>query len=247
MKVLNFGSLNIDYVYGVEHFVKKGETISSDSLHVFSGGKGLNQSVALAKAGAEVYHAGVIGQDGTFLLEVLREAGVNTNHILIRDDIRTGNAIIQNDQAGDNCIILFGGANQNVRREEVDRVLDDFDRGDFIVLQNEISEMPYIMKRAHEKGLVMVLNPSPMNEKIWKLPLQYVNYFMLNEGEAAQLIEVESDCAETLLHGLTAKFPEAGMIVTLGERGSVFEENHQTYHQDALVVETVDTTAAGDT
>jgi len=95
MKVLNFGSLNIDYVYDVDDFVKKGETISSKALNVFSGGKGLNQSVALARAGAEVYHAGMIGEDGKFLLELLKESGVNTDNVLIRNDIRSGNAIIQ--------------------------------------------------------------------------------------------------------------------------------------------------------
>ena len=83
MKILNFGSLNIDYVYRLDHIVKKGETISSESLNVYSGGKGLNQSVALGKAGAEVYHAGAIGDDGKFLTEVLRAAGVNTDHIKV--------------------------------------------------------------------------------------------------------------------------------------------------------------------
>ena len=83
MKILCFGSLNIDYTYKVEHFVQKGETISSQSLQVFSGGKGLNQSIALAKAGAEVYHAGAVGTDGGFLLRQLEEAGVNTEHVVV--------------------------------------------------------------------------------------------------------------------------------------------------------------------
>ena len=72
MKIVNFGSLNIDYVYSVEHFVQKGETISSDSLEVFSGGKGLNQSVAMGRAGIEVFHAGAVGADGESLLQLLR-------------------------------------------------------------------------------------------------------------------------------------------------------------------------------
>lgn len=100
MKVLCFGSLNIDYTYKVEHFVRKGETLSSESLQVFSGGKGLNQSIALAKAGVEVYHAGAVGEDGGFLLEELKGANVDVSHITVRKDIRTGNAIIQNDREG---------------------------------------------------------------------------------------------------------------------------------------------------
>ena len=139
MKVLNFGSLNIDYVYDVDNFVRKGETISSKALKVFCGGKVLNQSVALARAGAEVYHAGMIGEDGQFLLDLLKEVGVNIDNIVIRDDIRTGNAIIQRDKSGDNCIILFAGANRSITKDYVDKVLSGFKEGDYIVLQNEIS------------------------------------------------------------------------------------------------------------
>lgn len=98
MKVLCFGSLNIDYTYKVEHFVQKGETISSDGLEVFSGGKGLNQSVALAKAGVNVYHAGAIGKEGMFLLEMLENAGVHTDYVKVLEDVKTGHAIIQNDK-----------------------------------------------------------------------------------------------------------------------------------------------------
>ena len=98
MKVLNFGSLNIDYVYDVENFVRKGETISSKGLNVFCGGKGLNQSVALARAGAKVYHAGMVGEDGIFLVDLLKAAGVDTGNILVSKDERSGNAIIQRDK-----------------------------------------------------------------------------------------------------------------------------------------------------
>ena len=83
MKILNFGSLNIDYVYSVDHFVQKGETISSSQMNIFSGGKGLNQSTALGRAGAQVFHAGRIGKGGEFLVEQLKEAGVNTDLVVL--------------------------------------------------------------------------------------------------------------------------------------------------------------------
>ena len=172
MKVLCFGSLNIDYTYRVPHFVHKGETLSSESLEVFSGGKGLNQSVALAKAGVDTYHAGVIGEDGMFLVKVLQEAGVHTELIKIRSDVRTGNAIIQNDHEGDNCILLYGGANQAVTEKQVDETIEKFEKGDFLLIQNEINELSYIVQKAHEKQMKIVLNPSPMNEKILNLPLK---------------------------------------------------------------------------
>ena len=250
MKVLCFGSLNIDYTYKVEHFVKKGETLSSDGLGVYGGGKGLNQSVALAKAGTEVYHAGAIGQDGMFLLDMLKEAGAHTEYVKVLDEVRTGNAIIQNDKSGDNCILLYGGANQAITREQVDEVMAHFEKGDYIVLQNEINELGYIMEKAHEKGLVTVLNPSPMNEKISTLPLDTVNYFLLNEVEASQILGKETTGDETwevIAGQLLERFPHASIVLTMGSEGSVFKNQEETVIQPIYKVQAVDTTAAGDT
>ena len=126
MKILNFGSLNLDYVYDVEHFVRKGETIASREMRIFCGGKGLNQSVALSKAGAPVYHAGLVGQDGGILREMLISAGVHDELVRCLPDTPTGNAIIQRDATGDNCILLYGGANQKVTEEFVREVLEEF-------------------------------------------------------------------------------------------------------------------------
>ncbi|MBR4195819.1 MAG: hypothetical protein IKQ95_03810 [Synergistaceae bacterium] len=113
MRVLSFGSLNIDNVYSVPHFIARGETLAARSLNVFSGGKGLNQSVALAKAGLKVFHAGAIGEnDGQFLVDELEAAGVNTEYIKRLKGVKTGHTIIQNNTDGDNCILLYGGANQ---------------------------------------------------------------------------------------------------------------------------------------
>ena len=247
MKILCFGSLNIDYTYKVEHFVQKGETISSQSLQVFSGGKGLNQSIALAKAGAEVYHAGAVGTDGGFLLRQLEEAGVNTEHVVVLDKIRTGNAIIQNDKVGDNCIILYGGANQAITREQVERVLKSFNEGDYLLLQNEINELPYIMEKAHRKGMNVILNPSPMDEKMKELPLDDVDYFLLNEVEAGQILDTGETDGEILAERLLERFPGASIVLTLGSKGSIYADREQKVHQRAYRVRTVDTTAAGDT
>ena len=250
MKVLCFGSLNIDYTYKVPHFVKKGETLASERLQVFGGGKGLNQSVALAKAGTEVYHAGSIGQDGMFLLDMLKDAGVNTDFVKILDTVRTGNAIIQNDKSGDNCIILYGGANQAITREQVDEVMSHFESGDYLVLQNEINELGYIVEKAHEKGMIIVLNPSPMNEKILALPLDVINYFILNEVEAAQILGKEDkgeESWEQIADDLLKKFPQATIVLTMGSEGSVFKNQKETVCQSIYKVQAVDTTAAGDT
>lgn len=246
-KVLCFGSLNIDYVYKVEHFVKKGETISSTSLNVFSGGKGLNQSVALGKAGCNTYHAGMIGQDGTFLLDVLKDAGVNTSLTLISDTARTGNAIIQNDSAGDNCIILYPGSNRQITEEMVDMVLDHFEKGDYLILQNEINKLDYITQKAKELGMIIVLNPSPFDEKLTMDILKRADWMVLNEVEASQLTGCDSYEETLLAAALRKSYPDTCFVLTLGINGSCCITAEETVHQDIYPAKTVDTTAAGDT
>ena len=250
MKILSFGSLNIDYVYSVPHFVKKGETLSAKELNVYTGGKGLNQSIALARAGVETYQAGAIGTDGMFLLEQLKEAGVKTDLVKILDDVRTGNAIIQNNDEGDNCIVLFGGANQAITKEQVDEAFKDFTNEDYLLIQNEINELSYIVEKAKEEGMKIILNPSPMNEKIMKLPLDQIDYFILNEIEAMQILEmdkpeeIDGKYIASLLH---EKFKDATIVLTLGSEGSVCISDDEYVEQSIYKVKAIDTTAAGDT
>lgn len=250
MKILSFGSLNIDYVYSVPHFVKKGETLSAKELNVYTGGKGLNQSIAFARAGVETYQAGAIGTDGMFLLEQLKEAGVKTDLVKILDDVRTGNAIIQNDDEGDNCIVLFGGANQAITKEQVDEVFKDFTNEDYLLIQNEINELSYIVEKAKEEGMKIILNPSPMNEKIMKLPLDQIDYFILNEIEAMQILEmdkpeeIDGKYIASLLH---ERFKDATIVLTLGSEGSVCISDDEYVEQSIYKVKAIDTTAAGDT
>ena len=259
-KILSFGSLNIDYVYSVDHFVQKGETLASGALEIFSGGKGLNQSVALGRAGAEVFHAGAVGPDGQFLLDLLQEAGVDTHLVKQLESVRTGNAIIQRDPEGNNCILLYGGANQAITREQVKESLEGFGAGDYIVLQNEINQMPFLMEQAHAKEMHIVLNPSPMNGRIFEMPLGCVDYLILNEVEAAQILEADTPAlgdekaalgdekaGEAMAELLKKKFPRSRIVLTLGENGSVYCGEETRIRQPAYAVRAVDTTAAGDT
>lgn len=247
MKALCFGSLNIDYTYRVPHFVRKGETLAARSLQVFSGGKGMNQAVALARAGAPAQMAGAIGRDGLFLLEQLRQAGAGTEYVQVLENERTGNAFIQNDDEGDNCILLYGGANQAVSKEQIDRVLENFQAGDYLVLQNEISQIPYLMERGHKRGMKLVLNPSPMERAVLDYPLEYVDIFMLNRLEGEELLGRECPDEKELLEKLGEKYPAAEIVLTLGEKGSLYRRGETVVSQPAYSVRTVDTTGAGDT
>ena len=246
MKILSFGSLNLDKVYSVDHFVRAGETMSSAKLEEFCGGKGLNQSVALARAGGEVYHAGCVGSaDGGMLLDMLSSSGVDIS-LVKQLSCPSGHAIIQVNTNGQNCILLYGGANQEVSKEQIDETLAKFDAGDMLVLQNEISNLHYLIEAAGKKGMVIVLNPSPMTPEILTLPLEYVSYFLLNEVEARDICGediAEEDCPAELLR----RYPGSKVVMTLGSRGCVYQDAEQKLTCPARRVQAVDTTAAGDT
>ena len=244
MKVLNFGSLNIDYVYAVDHILKEGETISSKKLEVFPGGKGLNQSIALARAGIPVYHAGTVGPEGDWLVELCRENQVNTRFIR-SVDVKNGHTIIQVDKNGQNSILLFGGSNQAQTEEHIDQVLGYFEAGDMLLLQNEINLLDVIIEKAWSRGITIVLNPSPFDEKLVRCDLHKVDWFLLNEVEAWQMTGQEDP--DALPEALIQKYPEAKFVLTLGDKGSIYKDREQEYHQEIFPVKAVDTTAAGDT
>ena len=188
MKVLCFGSLNLDHVYRVDHIVRPGETITSSSYQIFSGGKGLNQAVALGRANAACTMAGAIGKDGLDLLAALEQSNISTDRILVKDD-RTGHTIIQVDRSGQNSILYFPGTNQMVDESYIEQVLSAFEPDDYILLQNEINNVPAIMKRAKQKGLRIAFNPSPITSDLLGYPLELVDLFILNELEGYELTQ----------------------------------------------------------
>ena len=244
MKILNFGSCNIDYVYSLDHIVKVGETETTHKLEKFPGGKGLNQSIAVAKAGAEIYHAGCVGNDSEMLTNILQENGVDISY-LKSIDTKNGHAVIQVSDNGENSIFLYPGSNEMVTIDYIDTVIKNFDAGDIIILQNEINNVDYIIRKAHQKGMCIILNPSPFNEKINKIDFNMLSYLILNEVELRDI----SECTEPEegLQCLTQAYPKLKVILTLGENGSVLVDGNQKLYQSAFIVDAVDTTAAGDT
>jgi ribokinase len=244
MKILNYGSLNLDHVYRVDHFVAPGETLASLGYERHCGGKGGNQSIALARAGAAVWHAGKIGPDGLVLRDTLAAAGVDV-HLLRLDGTATGHAIIQVDRRGENAILLHGGANQEITDAEAVATLADFGPGDLLLLQNEISAIPAILRHARSRGLTVALNPAPLGPEVSGYPLEFVNLFILNEIEGAQLSgEAEP---EAILAALRRRFPAAEFVLTLGAQGARWADADRAVAVPAERVNAVDTTAAGDT
>lgn len=247
MKVLNIGSINIDRTYRVCSFVKPGETVSSRSYEERAGGKGLNQSIACARAGAEVWHVGAVGSEGSFLVELLQEAGVTCDLVKVSAQ-PTGHAVIQVEDSGQNCIIICGGANDDVQAADIAAALDTCQEGDLVLLQNEVPNVSFAISEAKRRGLTVALNPSPYSREIERLPLDDVDLFIVNEIEAAALAGMQ-DTDDTGGIGMTLRdrFPGAAFLITLGSAGSMYVAHGCSVRQGAFHVETVDTTGAGDT
>ncbi len=244
MRVINFGSLNIDHVYRVERFAKPGETLASTHYQQFVGGKGLNQSIALARAGAKVMHAGSIGADGATLKSTLEADGVDVSCVFDVDG-PSGHAIIQVDSCGENCILLHGGANQRNGPETMACVFGRAKPGDLLLLQNEINDLPAIIQQAAERQLQVVFNPAPMSNEVLRYPLHKVDYLILNQTEAAALTAQQG--ITEILAMLRERFAHCKVVLTQGADGAVYQDQRQKLHVDAVAVRAIDTTAAGDT
>ncbi len=244
MKIVNYGSINLDHVYQVDHIVQPGETLLAAEQNLFCGGKGLNQSIALAKAGAEIFHAGVVGEDGDILLDALRDAGVDISNVR-RAPGASAHTVIQVDRNGQNCIIVFSGENMRPSEADIDRVLADFAPGDAVLMQNELFNTPLMMRKAAEKGLAIIFNPSPVSREMLSYPLETVSWFLLNEIEGEALTG-ETDPGR-ILDVLAKKYPNGSVVLTLGANGAWAMDRGQRFFQPAFEVQAVDTTAAGDT
>ena len=227
MKILNIGSLNIDKVYSVDHFVQAGETLTAPHAETFSGGKGLNQSVALARAGAEVYAAGAVGPDGLFLKALLEQSGADTRYLQVMEGEVTGHAIIQLVPSGQNSIIISAGANGALTETYIDDTLSHFGPGDLLLLQNETSNVPYAMKKAKELGLKVAFNASPITAQIFEYPLELVDYFIINEIEGQAIAGCEETGHKAILAALAARFPKAVIVLTLGKDGVLYHSGEE--------------------
>ncbi len=244
MKILDFGSLNLDTVYRVDHIVQPGETLLPLFVRSYCGGKGLNQSIAIARAGCQVFHAGRVGPDGSRLLDQLKEAGVDV-HLVETVEARTGHTVIQVDSQGQNAILLFGGANRVIEKTFIDRTLKGFRKGDMLVLQNEISEVAYLIQRGSERGMRICFNASPADAALVQYPLHLVHTLLVNEIEGSTL--AGTDDPDRIVDVLIAQGYGKEVVLTLGKRGVLFGDGKRKFRFKSFSVPVVDTTGAGDT
>ena len=160
-------------------------------------------------------------------------------------DEKSGHAIIQIDRRGENCILVYPGANHCFTEAKVDEILSDFNEGDLLLLQNEINLMDYIVKSAHERGLKIALNPAPFNDKVKAIDLSLIDYLVVNEIEGCDLANEEDE--SKVIDTLKSMYPQTHILLTLGSKGCLYTQGEMVIKQEAYKVEAVDTTAAGDT
>ena len=245
MKIVNLGSLNVDHVYRVDKMIVGGETKACRSLSDGAGGKGLNQSVAAARAGVEVCHAGFVGTGSDILTDALARGGVDLS-LLEKKDMPNGHAIIQVDDAGQNCIIIYGGTNRSLTKEYIDRVLDTLGPDDMLLLQNETNLVDYAIEAACARGVPVAMNVAPMDETARSYPLGKLRWLVVNEIEGAGL--AGGDTFEETMDRLSAAYPGVGIVLTLGGEGAWLRDGGRDVRVGcAKVPKVVDTTAAGDT
>ena len=244
MAIINFGSINIDHVYQVDHFVQPGETLASTHYQQLLGGKGANQSIALAQAGADVCHVGSIHENDAAFKQALIKKGVDCRGVKC-SETPSGHAIIQVTPSGENAIVLFGGANQTITAKTVMQALDGTKPSDWVLTQNETSSIDQVLRQAKEKQLKVAFNPAPMSESVKSLPLECIDFLIVNETEAAAL--TEKDSLDDIVAVFKEQWSECEVIITLGKAGVMMLKNNDCIKVDAFLVDAVDTTAAGDT
>ena len=244
--IVNLGSLCIDHVYQVAAIAGSGETISANEYQIHPGGKGLNQSLAAALAGATVAHAGCVGEDAAFLIELLAANGVDTAQIQTLPGA-SGHALIQVNPDGENAIVINGGTNRALTQEFIDQVLATLNTADWLLLQNEINELPYILQQAAARKLQVAINIAPPDAQVRNLPLTDIALLILNTHEAAALTAIAD--FDAMLNELIRCYPQAMIVVTCGSKGLYYRANTApgfTQMPAFTAPKVVDETAAGD-
>ncbi len=244
-RLYNFGSLCIDQVYRVERIAVAGQTIASRDHAVHPGGKGLNQSIAAARAGARVHHAGAIGADGLFLAQLLTDNGVGTD-LVMQLDGASGHAIIQVDDEGANSIVISGGTNQRLPGAVIDSLTAAAVQGDWLLLQNETNHIDRALSQFRASPARVAMNLAPCDGREQDYDLSALDLLIVNAEEAAALVNVDLAEPRQALKQLLQRLPETQIVLTLGRDGLICADAQQQLELSAYSVVAQDETAAGD-
>jgi ribokinase len=238
MAIYNLGSINLDYVYEIPRLPTAGETLTANRTFINLGGKGLNISVALHRAGVDVVHIGAIGAEDTKAQALLAASGIRLAGIAYVD-APTGHAVVYVDAASENQIVIFPGANHAITEAHIRDCLRLARPGDWLVLQNETNVNATGLRIAREKGMKIALVAAPFDANTIPDLIPQVDLVSMNETETLQF--------EEAIGGAFTDIQDTTFLITYGAKGSLFYHNGTTTKHPAFFVSAKDTTAAGDT
>lgn len=236
--ILTIGSVNIDHVYRVPALPGPGETLADRGYARGLGGKGANQSFAARQAGAEVRHAGAVGTDGDWCRARLAAAGIDVSD-LATIETGTGHAVILVDEAGENVIVIHGGANRALSPALIERAVGRAKPGDWLLLQNETNLVVEAARAGRAAGMRVAYAAAPFEPEATADVIAHVDLLAMNAVESEQLAHHLGTPVDT--------FGAPVLLVTEGSRGARCWAGPNGLHQPAFAVEPVDTTGAGDT
>ncbi len=237
--IFNFGSINVDHVYRVAEMPLPGETLTAGSYQKLLGGKGINQSIAIARAGQVPVHIGAVGSDDGWTMEQVKSFGIDTA-MIARSTHPTGHAVIYVDEAGENQIVIFGGANRDLKPAQIEKAFETCTGADhWVLVQNETNLLADIVDQAKSAGFKVAYSAAPfvagtVAEVIDKIDLLAVN-------------EIEAQETARLLGVAVSGIAVPELLITRGSKGVEFHSHGDVHHHPAFQVEAVDTTGAGDT
>ncbi|MDH3644104.1 MAG: ribokinase, partial [Gammaproteobacteria bacterium] len=246
-KLVNLGSLCIDHVYRVPNIADGGETVASLGHDTYPGGKGLNQSLAAARAGAQVIHVGCVGADGEWLKAELTDSGVDVGGIRVVPG-NSGHAVIQVDATGQNAIVIVGAANRAVQDSDLEIAFDRLEAGDWLLIQNEINDIERVLAEAARRDVLLAFNVAPVDGREQEYDLAAVKLLIVNEIEAAALAGAGADQGNPALalERLCGALPGTDIVVTRGSDGLLYAGPSGVGSLAAFPVDAVDETGAGD-
>lgn len=250
-KICVIGSLNMDLVAKVARFPLPGETLLTDGISTYFGGKGGNQAIALGKLGAEVLMVGKVGDDfyGQSYRQHLSDHGVSVEGVAIEPGFATGTAFIQVDQSGENQIVISPGANDRLTPEDIDALWPCIAACDIFLFQLEIplATTMYAMKRLKQDNKVIILDPAPATKLPDKM-FAYIDYMTPNETEVKFYADHNQLYKFQLKEASNTLFRKGvgTIIAKAGEHGAYIINPLDLEHVPPYKVHVEDTTGAGD-
>ena len=250
-KIAVIGSANVDLIMKMDRLPRVGETVTDAQFYQTYGGKGANQAVSAARAGGNVLFVGCVGDDnyGVQITHNLQDVGINAEYITAIPEVASGTALIMIGELGENYLSVAPGANYYLKPEHVDAAWGKVSEATMVMVQDEISleTLDYTIRRAANAGLPVMFNVAPARN-LGNLPLNLVNYLLVNETEASFLTGLPVQNEVQAWNAVDALLAQGShhVVLTMGAQGCLIAGENIRDKVTSYRVDAVDTTAAGD-